>query len=288
MTQCHIVDFKTPQGYLLRGLWFGPKKPKSVVVWVHGLGGSVFSMHNVIQRVAQSQTAVLTFNNRGHDLVSQISKKTRGKKKRILAGAAHEVFTDCVDDIQGAVNFARKQGVKNMYLAGHSTGCQKSIYWGSKTGCRGVKGIILLAPVSDHAAALAADRNGKLARLIKVARGLVKAGKKHTPMPASILNDGSQCDAQRFLSLNTPDSVETIFPYEQKSKHPRALQAVKNPILVLWAGDDEYADRPAKDIAAWFEMHTPQLQKIVIMPRAKHSFKGAEGKVVKEIREFIS
>ena len=30
-------------------------------------------------------------------------------------GEAHEVFTDCVDDIQGAVNLAKQKGAKEIY-----------------------------------------------------------------------------------------------------------------------------------------------------------------------------
>jgi len=283
MTPCFAVEFETPNTFILRGLWFGPAKPRHLVVWVHGLGSSAFGMHRAVRSIAGKRTAVLTFNNRGHDVVS----KLRRGKRSILGGTAHEKFTDCIDDIQGAINFVRRQGIKNVYLAGHSTGCQKSIYWAAQKKGRGVKGIILLAPVSDYAAALKYDREGKLARLTKTARQLVRSGKKHALMPESILNDGSLNDAQRFLSLNTPDSAETVFPYEQNGKRPRTLQRVKKPILVLWPEKDEYADRPAKDIAAWFEAHISSPHRVVIVPKAAHSFRGAERRVAREVRKFI-
>ncbi len=289
MTPCFAIDdIKTPQGYILRGLWFGPKKPKRIVVWVHGLSSSAFSMLHVVEQIADKQTAVLTFNNRGAEKISDLKKVVGKKVKWLRAGSAHEVFTECADDIQGAINYAHRKGVTSMYLAGHSTGCQKSVYWASKKkGGGGVKGIILLAPVSDYAAAIKFDRNGQLASLTKVARKLVREGKKHKLMP-SVLSDGSLNDAQRFLSLNTPDSVETIFPYEQKGKQARMLQKVKRPILVLWAGADEFADRSAEEIAVWFDSNIKAKHKVVVVPATKHSFKGAERRVVKEIKAFIT
>ena len=169
MTPAHVVEIITPKRFVLNGLWFGPysakatkgtaKKPKRVIVWMHGLGSSVFSKLGIIELLARGDTAVLAFNNRGHDVVS---KSARGKKY-IIAGAAHEVFTDCVDDIQGAINFVKKQGVRDIYLVGHSTGCQKSIYWAHKKKGKGIKGIILLAPLSDYSVALRDDKNGRLA-----------------------------------------------------------------------------------------------------------------------------
>src|SRR3989344_4872852 len=236
MIPCFAInDIKTPKGYMLRGLWFGPKKPQQLIIWVHGLSSSAFSMLHLVGEIADKDTAVLTFNNRGTEKIADIKKIVGKKAKWVRAGAAHEVFTECVDDIQGAINYARRKSIKNIYLAGHSTGCQKSVYWASKKGGgKGVKGIILLAPVSDHAAALKFDRNGQLARLTKLARKLVAEGKKHQLMP-SMLSDDSLNDAQRFLSLNTAYSVETTFPYEQKGKRPRVLQAVKKPMLVIWA-----------------------------------------------------
>lgn len=288
MIPCFAIDdIITPKKFVLRGLWFGPKKPKCMIVWVHGLSSSAFSMMHVVGKIADNQTAVLTFNNRGFEKVADVKRIVGRKAKWVRAGATHEVFTDCADDIQGTINYARRTGVKNIYLAGHSTGCQKSIYWAYKKKSRGVKGIILLAPVSDYAAALKNDRNGKLSHLTNIARRLVRSGKEHQLMSASILNDGSLNDAQRFLSLNTPNSIEAIFPYEQKEKRPRLLHTVKKPLLVLWAQNDEYADRPAKQVVAWFEQHMPKPHKIVIVPGVKHSFSGAEWKVAREIKKFI-
>src|SRR3989344_5371271 len=133
---CHVVEIVTPKNVLLNGLWLGPKKPKRAIVWVHGLGSSMFSKLALAERLVDSQTAVIVFNNRGHDKVATISTAS---KRRIRGGAAHEIFTDCADDIQGAINYAKKAGAKSVYLAGHSTGCPKSVYWGAKKR-NGVKG----------------------------------------------------------------------------------------------------------------------------------------------------
>src|SRR5581483_6430168 len=184
MRPCFQIEIETPKKVVLNGLWFGPLKASNVIVFVHGLTASAFSQLHTIDPLVTSDTAVITFNNRGYERVAEVKRIVGQNRKWIQAGAAHEVFADCVDDIQGAVDFARKQGAKFIFVAGHSTGCQKSIYWASKSkNTRNVKGIVLLAPVSDYAAETHLQGRAKIAKAEKVARSLVRRGKKHSLLP---------------------------------------------------------------------------------------------------------
>lgn len=285
MTPCHAVEIVTPKKYLLNGLWFGPRRPKNIVIFIHGLTASAFSMKRVVAALVGKDTGVLTFNNRGFEKITEIKRKRGHKTEWIRAGATHEIFTECADDIQGAVNLARRMGAKRIYLAGHSTGCQKAVYWATKKSARGVKGIILFGPLSDYAGALKDYPKKKLARAVVHARKLVRAGKPHEFMPKE-LGPWFVCDAQRFLSLYTPDSAEEIFTYVQPAKNPRLLKKVRVPVLTLLAGADEHGDRPAKEIAAWFEKYLRK-GKVVIVPHVKHSFRGGERVVAREVRRFM-
>lgn len=283
MIPCHVVEFQTPKGFLLRGLLFGAHKPKRVVVWIHGLGGSVFNNGELIKLLAQDETAVLAFNNRGHDTISSTRHATN-KGKRILGGSAHEVFIECVDDVQGAVDFAHSLKPKEVFLAGHSTGCQKSIYWAYKKKGTGVKGIILHAPVSDYAADVYLAGKAKVARAATAARALIRAGKPHALLPEKLW---SPIDAQRFLSLYTPGSLEELFPYWDAGAMPRTLRSIKTPILVLWAGSEEHNNIPSEQIIAWFIAHIRAPHRVEIVPGADHGFHGAEHRTVRVIQEWI-
>ena len=302
MQPCFHIEIVTPKKVVLDGLWYGPysakaskgkpKKPKRVIVWVHGLGSSMFSKLEIADELVDKETAVVMFNNRGHDKVTSV-RRTNGAYVR--AGAVHEVFTDCVDDIQGAINFAKKQGVKDVYLAGHSTGCQKAVYWASKKG-RGVKGVIILAPMSDYETELAAQGKKVIQRAAAQARAYMKKGKKHVMLPEDIWRWPWIADAQRFLSLYTGASAEEIFTYWDTSKSPRTLKSVRIPLLVLLAEKEEFSHIPAKQIAAWFETHIRK-GRAVIVPKVGHSFSsgggsasggnGGEKMVAAHIRSFI-
>jgi len=281
---CHVIEIVTPKKVLLNGLWFGSRRTRDVFIVIHGLTNSVFSRvpRELPAHLVDKNTAVLSFNNRGHGIVSGFKKGNRP----MIAGSAHEIFTDCVDDIRGAVNVARRMGAKNIYLIGHSTGCQKSVFYASRMKKRPlVKGIILLAPISDYSAEMHLQGKRKIARAAKAARALVRKGKKHQLLPSHLWPD--HIDAQRFLSLYTPDSKEEMFTYAQPKKIPRPLQSVKLPILAIFAGVDEFADRPAIDIAEWFERNTGASLGTFIVPQATHSFHGKEVDVASAIKDWM-
>lgn len=283
MRFAHVIEIITPKKFVLNGLWFGSKKPKRAIIHVHGLFSNAFSMAGVVEKLVDTETAVITFNNRGHDAVSDVKQIVGKKRKYHRGGTAHEIFTDCVDDIQGVINFVKKQGVKEIFLAGHSTGCQKAVYWAAKTGGRGVKGIILYAPLSDYAGD---KKKPKLKTATQYARMLMRKGKKHELLPSDIWSH--YVDAQRFLSLYTPDSVEEIFSYAQKGRIPRIYQSVRIPMLALFAGDDEYSERPAQRLVEWFTKETRSSHfDAVIIPKVGHSFRGGEAVLARLVKNFI-
>jgi pimeloyl-ACP methyl ester carboxylesterase len=233
-------------------------------------------------------TAVITFNNRGFESVTSIKQKKGKETIYHTMGGTHEVFTDCIDDIQGVINFVRKAGVKEIYLAGHSTGCQKSIYWASKTGGKGVKGIILLAPLSDYACEKATDKDGRMKKATALAQKLVKAGKPHELLPrwASPI---MLLDAQRYLLLYSPDSKEEIFTYSQPRKRSSTYESVNLPILALFADKDEYSERPAEKLVEWFATNTrSRYFRAGIVPKVGHSFRGGEERLAKLVYQWIS
>ena len=236
-----VINIVTPKKFVLNGLWFGSESPSKIIIFVHGLGGNAFASHKLVVPLANSKTAVLTFSNRGHDQISSIKKVDNRKKKgysRITAGESMEIFTDCVDDIQGAVNYVLSVNPKaSIYLSGHSTGCQKSAYYLSRFGKQKfIKGVILLAPMSDYAAILKSDKNKSLKTAENFAKNLVNKNQPQSFLPPEIWPD--MVSAQRFLSLVTPESKEEIFCYAVQDKSPDIFRKIKIPALIVLAQNE--------------------------------------------------
>jgi len=288
--KCWVIEIATPKKYLLDGLWFGSQKAKKAIIFIHGLSSSAFSGHKLIVPLADKNTAVVTFSNRGHDKISKLKKIDKRKKKGYVskrAGGTHEIFTECADDIQGAVNFVKDKGIEEIYLAGHSTGCQKSVYYLSRRGKQKlIKGVILLAPMSDYASALKFDKDDQLKKITKIAKELINKKRPHEILPLNVWPDMD--DAQRFLSLYTPDSEEEIFSYCQPNKNPKTFSSIKIPTLVIFAEKDEYRDRPTKKIEKWFTDNSGSKDlQIFTIHNAPHGFQKYENEVVKKISHWL-
>lgn len=288
MIPAHPIKLQTPKNLLLNGLWFGPAKPKTVLVIVHGLSGTVFSQAWLAEGLANKDTAALVFNNRGSGVITrfkQLDAKSDTGYQSLSLGMAHEVFTDCVDDLEGAVQYAKAMGAKQVILVGHSTGCQKSVYYLSKRPNPIVKGVILLAPMSDFADMYQATEPKLYKKLVALASRMVAEGRAHELMLPKLWP--AVVDAQRFLSLHTVESEEEIFTYGS-GKKPATLKKVNVPLLVVLAGKDEYEAQPMGEIAEWFkQVLKNQPVQHELIPGASHGFFESTAVVTKLIKAWL-
>lgn len=280
-----VISFLSPKKVEFQGLWLGSTKAKTVYIFLHGLGGNVFSRSTILTLIAKkNNTAVLTFNNRGYGLISSFKlKKNEKDQEYILAGMAHEHFSDCLDDIGGAINYAHARGASEIILIGYSTGCQKIVYYLSQQPRKKIAGAILLAPMSDYAGI--ETRHEDFSKALKAANNLQKKGQADTLLPINLWPH--YISAQRFLSLYTPDSEEEIFSYVS-SKEPRALKKVAQSILVILAEKDEFADRPMSQIQDWFDVSLEKKKNYqsTIIRDSLHSFKDQERQVLRLIKKW--
>lgn len=286
---CVPVSFTTEDKKILNGLWFYSPNASKAVVFVHGLTSNTFAGHSYILPAVDEDTSILFFNNRGHDKVVKVKvvdpDSPKGTRSELI-GATHEVFTDSKYDIQAAIDFVKGQGIDEITLAGHSTGCQKSVYYLAQgNNQKNVSGLILLCPLSDYATAKNQDKDGMLAKATKVAEEFVSSGRGSEILPFDVW---PYCDdAQRFLSLFTPKSEEEIFMYSQQDKEPSTLKKVNVPMLVVFAENDEYADRDTQEIQDWFESHVPKDTQFRIIQGSLHSFYKKEDEVASVMKDWL-
>lgn len=285
-----IVKFNTPKKLQLSGLYLGNKNLQILYIFIHGLTSSIFKKVELIQALVTTKSGVLAFNNRGSEIISRFSMRDdrrNDKFKSKIIGSAHEKFTDCRDDIEGAVKFVKKYKAKKIILFGHSTGCQKIIYYLSKGDFdRKIKAAVLLSPISDLAGMLNLNTKKQFRQALCVAKKLVKEKKAHQLLANNIWP--SYIDAQRFISLYTKDSQEEIFCYSQKNKKAKTLRKVKLPLYIIIGEDDKLLDRPANSLTSWFKQELMSKKyKIETISKAGHSFKNFEKIIAKKINNYF-
>ena len=283
-----VINIQTPKRIMLDGFIFGPKKAKIIYIFLHGLGGGLFSRIDLMEKLITPDVAVMAFNNRGYGLVNRFKKVKNvenGDYDSVMGGSARENFTDCIDDIKGAIAAAKEKGYKKIILVGHSTGSNKVAYYLSKNFKDEVIGAILLAPMSDYAFLKKSVSSESLKKAERFARKLLNQNQGDKFLPEKIWPQ--VISAERFLSLFTSDSKEEIFSYAS-GKRSDVLQKIKKPILIILAQNDDYADRGMDEIYKWFKKETPpDYTSVVMLKNSLHSFRGQESTLKKEIIKWL-
>lgn len=273
-----LERIRTKDDVELDGIFCKPKKLSGkALVFVHGLGGNFYgSWQNILMFADfcfKNGIAFVSFNNRGHDIVSSIHKKKK-TKKRLLGGAGFERFEHCVYDIAAVIRFVRSRGYKKVFLAGHSTGANKVLYYLYKTRDRRVAGLALLGPLSDVIGEMKT-----LGKRFKTVLAKIKKFSKRHPDELLPKNLTSKIiTARRYLSLYTPGSREDVFPYYNPKAKFKELRSVKVPVLVVVGQKDKYLDRKAERLIEIFENNAVAAKDFqsVIIRNTGHSFKNKE------------
>ena len=279
-----LVSFTTRDGVELSGFYVSAKGSKKCLIFIHGLSASFLwrglwkgmpeTMATVVKREGWN---LLSFNNRGSNMINRLMRK--GKK--VTMGGAKERFEDCVKDIDAAIRYARKRGSNTIVLMGHSTGCQKSIYYQSKTRERRVNGIVLLAPASDRDYEM--KKLGKrFAKTLRLARHMMKTGKGDHIMDQWKI----PLTAKRYWNLHKPSSAEGgIFNYGTGKMS--AVSRINVPTLAVYGSRDKYSVYgPKRELAMIGNaIHAPYQSAII--KNAKHGFESHEREVAALVGKWL-
>ena len=290
-----LVTFRASDGAALVGFLSRPKgTSKTAIIHLHGLNGTFYKPLSIKlgKKLVNKGFTYMSIQQRGsyNEVVLSVYKKS-SKRTRLIAGGCFEKFEDCIFDIEGAIKYLKGIGIKRIYLQGHSTGCQKSVYYEIKKNDKAVKGIILLAPADDYNiwkdgthTLLGKNRRDEFPRMVAFAKSKLRSD----PFaPMSQRYDGVRYSARRFLSFADLGNVEArIFNYDM----PRLKEfgTVKVPIFAVFGTDDEYLAKPARECMRILGKNSGSSEFVgVIMKGANHGFFGDEDKLAGLIVKWV-
>ena len=252
----------------LDGFWVpGRRRHATLLVVVHGMGGNFYRStlkKEWLRQGPRHDCDVLSFNNRGAE--------------RQVAG---ERFGDCLADIDTALQCGRRLGYRRFVLLGHSTGCQKIVYYQARRQRADVAALVLAAPVDDLAICRR-DLGARYAYWLRRARGLVRQGRGGTLLPMLY----EKFSAHRFLSIADPRSVEAqVFNYDGPLRHFRAIRC---PLLAFLGTHEEFACRPVAEMGAILRQATRARPfHFFAVPGADHGFHGREAATVQRVLRWV-
>ena len=275
-----LVRLRTSDGVWLDGLMAEPRRRRTAIIWVHGLG-SVFSSGQALigelsRRLNLAGIGYFKFNNRGHDVVAG-----RGN---VLAGAAFERFGQSVIDIRAMIAFAARCGYRRVILAGHSTGANKVLHYAARVRDRRVAGLILLGPVSDIAAAAKQLGARELERRVTVAERLARRDPQ-----ALVPRAWGFWSARRFISLYRPGEEEDVFQYYRTGARWTALRSVRVPLAAIIGSRDEYLDRRPEALVDAFRQNAVRARSFagIVIRGARHGFQSKERELAEAIVGWV-
>ena len=147
-----LTTFLTNDGVRLNGFLMEGGRTKASAIYIHGMGSNFYTYppYALAKYFDLAGFATFTINTRGHEPVTGLTRLKNGKKVRFVGGTDYEIFEDSWRDIEGAIKVLEKRGFRRFILVGHSTGCQKALYYQYKTKDRRVIGLVLLGPADDY------------------------------------------------------------------------------------------------------------------------------------------
>jgi len=242
------------------------KKNAPLLVFVHGMGSNFYrsAMKKAFLEAAPPLgLGILSFNNRGAD-----------------QGTEDEKFQTCLADLDAAAEFARRQGIEKTIFMGHSTGCQKVVFWQARRKHPAVAGLVLLAPADDQAV-LQRDLGKRFEKKVEWARKKVAEGKGD----AQVSGLYERVTAARFLSLtDTRHAEASVFRYAGKLTQ---FQRIKCPILAVFGEEEEFAAIPPAEMLDILHRKTRSRDFMEwLISDTGHSFKECESELAFAVCEW--
>ncbi len=236
-----------------------PKKNAPLLAFVHGMGSNFYrsALKKAFLEAAPALgMGILSFNNRGAE-----------------RGTENEKFRVCLADLDAAAEFARRRGHRKLIFVGHSTGCQKIVYWQAQRRHSAVAGLVLLAPADDYAATQR-DLGKRFEQKVAWARKKVAQGKGD----AQVAGLYERFTAARFLSVADPKRAEAnVFRYAGPLTQ---FRRVKCPVLAVFGEEEEFAAIPPAEMLAILRKKTKSREfDDWLIPGADHGFHGCEAEL---------
>lgn len=284
--------FKATDGVELKGITYSSSNnTEKILISIHGMATNCIKQRDekIAEKLNELNVDFLTFNNRGHDLISYIKKSDNEKEE--LAGTAYEEISECYEDILGAINYAIQKGYSKIYLMGHSLGSTKTVYAYNKflkennKIVEKIKGIILLSLV-DIPLAIKIYLQDNFPAMLTYAKNMKKEGMGNQLMPEeSFIHPIS---VKTFLRYAIENEDINFASFSDNAYNFKELNNIKVPLFMRWGNDRELILQNANQLCDFLKNKIINSKlDIGYIEGANHNYSGKEEILAKEIAKFM-
>jgi len=226
-------------GLELDAILFEPrKKTKNIIIHIHGKEGHFIQNHFVTtmgELYPKNGYSFLTFNNRGHDYLADMIRKSATGFEWVTKGTAHDRIEEAPSDIDGVIAFVKKLGYKRIILQGHSMGPHKICYYLANNPKHRVNEIVLLSCADVLYVLDAHVPDWK--RGISIARKMIDKGMGDELIDIRLWSN-APVSARTYLHYAQDDSNTWQFNYSNPKLEFNHFNKVKQPMFAIFSSDD--------------------------------------------------
>lgn len=276
------LDIETKRGSILDGVLFcQTKNPDTVLIAIIGIHGNFFSnpfYYNFGETLNKGNIDFIyaqTCDALGRE--KKINKKT-GKEEYI--GSWNEDFKNTDEDVEAYINYAEKNNYKNIYLAGHSLGANKIIYYLSRNHDKRVKKYILLSPANiTHLLNGVSDYEKKIIKEYK-------NGKDNEFIPFELFG---------WIECITRTAYDWVFDnilnnvHVEKNGDFSQINNIEHSGAMLIGTYDRFTYGDPSGFLENINNHTkhPEKNKLIFVPNTGHTYQGKQQKVADMLLDLL-
>lgn len=273
----------------LDAILFAPEqKTDTVIIHIHGKEGHFIQNHFVGvmgELYPKAGFAFLTFNNRGHDYMADMLKKSPSGFEWVKKGTAFDKIEEFERDINGVLAYLTNLGYAKFILQGHSVGPHKICYYLAHQPKYSIEKIVLLSP---------SDIQHMLNTYIpdwqihaKQAERMSESHQEDIIMDVRLWND-APVSAGTFWNYTRPDSHTWIFNYGDADKKFKFFSDITIPIIAFFPENDfSIGVSPEKALALLHEKTASPSLATHLISGTVHNYMGKEKELTEKIITWL-
>ncbi len=258
-----------------------------IIIHIHGKEGHFIQNRFILEMghsYPQEGYSFLTFNNRGHDYIADLIKKTAQGYTSVMGGSAYDIIEECVFDIDGVINYVKGLGYKDITLQGHSLGPHKICYYIDTKKNHDIRRVILIS-TSD----ILYQLNTEVAHWEQVsvlAKQMIDEGRGKEIMAIRLWSN-CPVSAQTFWNYTRPDSNTYCFNYTQPHIEFRHFENLSLPILTVVAEVDFGTGIPQEIAMKMLKERTESEDLQTRIIKSHHCFAGKTDELISTISAWL-
>jgi alpha-beta hydrolase superfamily lysophospholipase len=277
-------------GIELDSILFEPiDKTEKIIIHIHGKEGHFIQNHFITHMGSaypKAGYAFLTFNNRGHDYMADLLRKTSTGYMWEQGGSVFDILEDNKNDIQGIIDYAKDLGYKEIILQGHSLGPHKICYYLSQTPNHSIAKVILLTTADVRYQFDSSVPEWEKWSL--VAKRMLDEGKGKDLMPIKLWSNCS-VSAATFWNYTKPDTNCFVFNGTHPEIEYKNFNKITLPMLIINPENDNATGIKQEKAIELLRKNSLSIDLTThIIREGVHNFLGKEEELIAVITNWLT